>query len=242
MGTPERQRGARGSQPSDVVFYRTHDRGVIERILRADAFDAPIPYFSDALLRSAVDGLLAPSPDVYFLVAEVRGEYAGFALTHLLGPTLWRKFAREQVAKHPFGIGWLTIRLKVIRPLLWKMNRWAARARKPAAQPPRDVPSPPSVRRVDRPFAWSAPSPDIGQLDQIFVRADFRGRDIAPGLLEQLKLEMAERPFTLVEAHVDATNRASLRAFLKAGWEAYETSGGDYYVCWRPSPVSNERG
>ncbi len=173
---------------------------------------------------------------------QVQGEYAGFVLTHLLGPTLWRKFAREQFAKHPFGIVWVTIRLKVVRPLLWKIKRWLALTRNSTTPLPVEMDSAPSVRKVDRPFAWSAAGPDIGQLDQIFVRTAFRGRDIAPRMLEQLKLEMADRPVTLVEAHVDATNRASLRSFLKAGWEAYQTSGGDYYVCWRPSRAKNEPG
>ena len=152
MGTPGGQRGSHSSQAGDAVFYRTHDRGVIERILRADAFDAPIPYFSKSLLRSAVDDLLASSPDVYFLVAEVRGEYAGFVLTHLLGPTLWRKFARDQFAKHPFGIVWVTVRLKVVRPLLWKIKRWVAGTRTQTRQGRRFLNAEKSCTKQAKPF------------------------------------------------------------------------------------------
>lgn len=230
-----KDRGSRDSQAGEVVFYRTHDHTLIERILRVDSFDAPIPYLSDAQLRRAVRDFLAPSPDVYFLVAELGRDYAGFLLAHMLGPTLWRKFARDQFPKHPIGIAWLTIRLKVVRPLRWKINRWLARPRGSSAATRRQTNSVSSVPKIDRPFAWSSARPDIGQLDQIFVRNAFRGQDIAPRLLEQLKFEMAGRHVTLVEAHIDAGNHASLRAFLKAGWEACETSGGDYYVSWRPS-------
>ena len=64
---------ARSVMGEEALVRRTHDPALIERILRADSFDAPIPYFP-RFLRRAVRELLAPSSDVYFIVAEVDGE------------------------------------------------------------------------------------------------------------------------------------------------------------------------
>jgi hypothetical protein len=47
--------------------------------------------------------------------------------------------------------------------------------------------------------------------------------------------EMARQDVTLVEAHVDEGNLASLKAFLKAGWTAVQTRDGDYYLSYRPA-------
>jgi RimJ/RimL family protein N-acetyltransferase len=89
------------------------------------------------------------------------------------------------------------------------------------------------VATLDRPFAWSAPGPDIGQLDQFFVCQEFRGMGLAAKLLRRVTSDMAENNVAMVEAHVDADNEASLRAFLRAGWEGFRASGGDFYVRYR---------
>lgn len=217
----------------EPVYRRLRDVDAIERILKRDAFDAPIPYFPPSFLKCAVTELLAPSPDVYFVAAELNGEYAGFAFAHTLGPRLWRKFARSQLTRHPLAVAWILFRLRVLRPLEWRLNRLTRRASPAAANvgvPDRglDVPKHPG------PFTWSPERPDLGMLDQLFVAPGFRGVGIAPGLLRCVESEMAARQVTLVEAHVDSWNVASLRAFLKAGWEAYETSGRDYYLCCHP--------
>jgi len=216
------------------VFRRCHDPIVIEQILRSDAFDAPIPYFPRSFLRRSVRDLLAPSRDVYFVIAELHGEYAGFTLGHTLGPTLWRKFARAQLARHPFAIGWIVFRLKALRPLQWKLGGWLRRTRSLAADVSPNLTGILTVPKIDRPFAWSAERPDIGQVDQLFVRSRFRGLGLAPQLLRHLTAEMARQKVTLIEAHVDADNYSSLRAFLKAGYEAFQATGGDFYVCHRP--------
>ena len=212
-----------------TVVRRTHDAALIERILLADSFDAPIPYFPRRFLRSAVRDLLAPSPDVYFIVAEVDGEYAGFVLAHTLGPTIWRKFARTQIWKHPLAIAWLVMRLKA-RPLTWMLQRWLRARPAPVAGSAEPLNLVPGVVEVDRPFAWSPERPDLGQLDQFFVRARFRGLGLAPRLLRETMKEMAAGQVSMIEAHVDETNEASLRAFVSAGWEAFRASGGDFYV------------
>jgi len=224
-----------GTRQRTPECRRTHDPAEIEAILRADAFDAPIPYLSTALLRRAVRDLLAPSARVFFIVAEVERDYAGFVFAHTLGPTFWRAFAREQLPRHPLAVAWLIVRLKLLRPLHWRLRRLRAGMRKPVPVSS-SVGSPRvAVPRLDRPFTWSAARPDIGQLDQIYVRDEHRGLGVAPRLLEQLKVEMRGTGISLVEAHVDGANQPSVRAFLKGGWEAYEMAGGDYYVCWKPS-------
>jgi hypothetical protein len=58
-----------------------------------------------------------------------------------------------------------------------------------------------------------------------------RGRGIGPKLLEGIAQEMRKNRVRLIEAHVDAINAPSLRAFLKAGWQATQREAGDYYVC-----------
>ena len=213
----------------ETLVRRTHDPALIERILRADSFDAPIPYFPRRFLRRAVRELLAPASDVYFIVAEVDGEYAGFILAHTLGPTIWRKFARSQVWRHPLALGWLSLRLKA-RPLAWRLRRLLRRRSVPVTPPEQPASLPPGVQQIDRPFAWSSERPDIGQLDQFFVRAEFRGLGLAPQLLRQTMTDMARGRVSMIEAHVDETNEPSLRAFLRAGWKAFRTSDGDFYV------------
>ena len=226
-------RTSREAARAEPVFRRLHDGDAIEQILRRDAFDAPIPYFPRSFLKCAVRELLAQSPDVYFVAAEFKGQYAGFAFAHTLGPRLWRKFAWAQLTHHPLAVAWILFRLRVIRPLEWQVAKLIRRRSSVAevvAAPDAGIDLP----KLAGPFAWSSERRDLGMLDQLFVAPAFRGLGIAPGLLRFVESEMAARHVTLVEAHVDSWNLASLRAFLKAGWEAYETSGRDYYLCCRP--------
>jgi GNAT superfamily N-acetyltransferase len=219
---------------AEVSFRRTHDAALIERTLRRDAFDAPIPYLTPGLLRVAVRSLLAPSPDVYFVVAEVDGAYAGFVLAHTLGPRFWRRFAREQLAAHPIAMARTVVSLK-FRPLLAELRRLRPKSSTPtggATPPSPTVGLPDGIVTLDRPFGWSDPRPDIGQLDQFFVVPDYRGRGVAAGLLRTTTAEMERSQVSMVEAHVDADNVPSLRAFIRAGWTAYRMAGGDFYVCY----------
>lgn len=236
MVMPLDQDGIRVEGP---VMRRCQDPVLIEKILHDDYFDAPIPYFSGALIRRARD-LLASSPDVYFVTAEVRGEYAGFVFGHTLGQSMWRNFARAHLARHPFAIAWLVFRLKVLRPLQQKLGHWL-RWKGPAAEDVAANVQALRVPRLDRPFAWSAGRPNTGQVDLLFVRDSFWGLGLAPQLLGHTAAEMARQGVTLIEAHVDPWNYASLRAFLKAGWEVYQTTGGDFYVCYHPLGESRGR-
>jgi hypothetical protein len=216
-----------------VVVRRTHDADEIERVLRSDAFDAPIPYFTDALLRTAVRTLLAPSAEVYFVVAEMDGSYAGFAFGHTLGPTFWRSFARRHVLRHPFALATLTFRLKIARPIRQRLAR--ARSSPSTSLLTASSQEDTLVPRVERPFDWSASRPDIGQLDQLFVSRSCRGSGVGSRLLGMVTSEMSREHVTLIEAHVDGGNVASLKAFLKAGWTAVQMRDGDYYLSYRPA-------
>jgi GNAT superfamily N-acetyltransferase len=226
---------------SETVIRRTHDPALIERILREDSFDAPIPYFPRRFLRRAVRELLAPSSAVYFVVAEVDGEYAGFVLAHTLGPSIWRKFARAQFRRHPIAIASIAIKLKA-RSLQWKLRRAVRKIRQESVvNTQHRINLPPGVRQMDGPFAWSPERPDIAQLDQFFVRAPFRGRGLASQLLQQTAVEMTAGKVAMIEAHVDDTNEPSLRAFVGAGWEAFRTAGGDFYVRYQLSRANTAR-
>jgi GNAT superfamily N-acetyltransferase len=213
----------------EVVCRRCHDPGAIEEILRRDYYDVPLRYFPGPLLRRAVREVLAPSPDVYFVTAEVQGQYAGFVFGHTLGQTVWRRFARANLARHPVSLARLVVRLRLLLPLRQRFARRRAAAGRGGA-----AADGPAVPRLDHPFRWSPERPDVGHVDMVFVPDRSRGLGVAPRLLAFTTREMADRGVTLVEAHVDADNRASLRAFLKAGWEAFQTTGGDYYLRFVP--------
>ena len=216
---------------NEAVFRRTHDPELIERILRRDAFDVPIPCFTDGFLRLATSEFLAVSEDVYFVVGEVAGRYAGFAFAHTRGPRLWRDFAASQMMRHPWAVAGTIAQLQKRR--LSERIRRARRGRsKATAVPPlsSQVGLETSIEELNRPFAWSAARSDIGQLDQFFVAPEFRGKRLAEPLLRQVTDVMRNGKITMVEAHVDADNTASLRAFLRAGWRVFRTTGRDFYV------------
>jgi RimJ/RimL family protein N-acetyltransferase len=67
----------------------------------------------------------------------------------------------------------------------------------------------------------------------LFVSSKYRGLGLATGLLLFAVEEMSKGGVSLVEAHVDSGNLASVRAFLKAGFHAFRTTGGDFYVSYQ---------
>jgi GNAT superfamily N-acetyltransferase len=223
--------------PRGPVARRTRAPEEIERILRQDAIDAPTPYFSPRLLRTAVRDLLAPSPDVFFITAEVQGRYAGFVFSHALGPGMWRDFARRHVFRHPVALGMLMVRLHLLVPLRRKLAR---RRGTPVGDrtSERTKGVPVSVPKSDKLFAWTRGTGRVGQVDMLFVRDDCRGLGVAPAMLHCAIREMARRDVTLAEAHVDPGNYSSVRAFLKAGWTGIEMSDGDFYVSTPVVPVN----
>ena len=227
-----------GSEPAsdshDVSVHRSHDPATIERILAADGFDEPFPSFTRRLLRHAVRTLLAPAPRIYFIVAEVNGQYAGFAFGHTLGPGLWRQFAREHLTRYPLALAYVVVRLKVVRPATRRLHRIVGRLR--SAAPAAEEPGGSQVETMSAPFAWSSERPNTGQVDLFFVRPECRGVGVGPRVLRCMTDEMAADGVTLIEAHADPGNMASVRAFLKAGFEGYRATGGDFYLCWGATP------
>lgn len=215
---------------SRAVVRRCHDPATIERILREDAIDEPILSFTPSLLKRAVNDLLAPSPQVFFVTVDWDERPAGFVFGHTLGPMMWRRFARKYFTRHPAAIAYVVWRLRVTRPARHWLKRRTARRQSTGAK----AAQPLTVPRVDRPFSWSSSESGAGQVDQLFVRSEFRGLGLAPMLLHGIVDAMARDGVSLIEAHVDPGNFASLRAFLKAGWDAYETAGHDFYVSCRP--------
>jgi hypothetical protein len=222
-------------QPDGVlrmpVFRRSHDPVVIERVLRKHALGSLIPAFPRRFLRSAVRELVATSPRVYFVVAELDGIVCGFALAQTIGPTMWRRFARANLLRHPFAIAWIVLRHKIFTPIAGQLrrSRTVDRSRITAGRISQEL----DIPRVDRPFSWTSWAgnrPDVGQVDALFVCDSCRGRRVASGLLRFVQKEMTSSGVTLIEAHVDGTNIASLRAFRSAGWDACETAGGEFYV------------
>jgi GNAT superfamily N-acetyltransferase len=203
----------------------------MENILRRDGFGAPFDCFSSALFRTAVRDFLGTARDVYFIVAEWRGDYAGFALGHTLGPWMWRHFAKSYFIRHPLGMAWLVLRLKVIRPIRESVG---AKRTSSIETPNLSSASDSIVRPLNRPFAWTYDHSNRGQVDQLFVREAYRGKGIASEILKHLVGEMAPGGVRLIEAHVDSTNLASLHAFQRAGWDAFRASEGDFLVRWLP--------
>ena len=219
---------------AQLIVQRCHDATAIERILVRDAFDEPIPYFPRGFLRYTTRVFLATSPRVYVITAELDGQYAGFALGQTYGPDMWRRFARQQLMRHPLSIARVVWQLKVVRPLGRKLRRRTHRRRSDEERPQVTPATALDVPRIDRPFAWSIGRPDTGQVDQLFVPAERRGHGLAQALLRRMASEMGRDGISLLEAHVDAWNEPSLRAFLNAGFQAWRTSGGDFYVSCDP--------
>jgi GNAT superfamily N-acetyltransferase len=201
-----------------------------------DYYDAPIRYFPVPFLRRAVRDLLAPSLDVYFVTGELRGQFAGFVFGHTLGQHLWRRFALNNFARHPLSITWLLIQLRCLVPLRQRLARW--RRTSGPAKDLRPVRAMPTIRMLAHPFQWSPEQRDIGHIDMVFIRDEFRGLGLASQLIGFTTTEMARSGVAVVEAHVDVDNPASLRAFHKAGWEVFQTTGGDFFVRFSNQPPS----
>jgi GNAT superfamily N-acetyltransferase len=205
---------------------RCRDPQFIADVLERDYFDAPIRFFPKSLIRAASD-FVAASPRSYFLVADVDGSYAGFVFAHTIGPSLWRRFALSHVMRYGPSLACAVWAQFVAAPLKSSANRDHPTS---SATYTGGKAIPECVQQVDHPFRWSPHRPGRGQIDLLFVKAEFRGQGIAPRLLSATATEMADTGVTLIEAHVDPENIPSLRAFLSAGWEAYRTSESDFYL------------
>jgi GNAT superfamily N-acetyltransferase len=219
------------STTSEIRLYRCRDPLLIEMILREDYYDAPICYFPRSLIQAAARGWFAHSSEIEFVIAEVGGQYAGFAFGHNLGPTFWKKFARAHAARHALGLAWVLLQIR--GPSFLRKRRQSQIRLEITPRITDDV-----VRRLaamklerrDHTFSWSPESPEIGQIDLLLVREEFRGRGIASLLLQKIGENMAVRGVKRLEAHIDANNYSSVRSFQKGGFEVVRMSGGDHYA------------
>ena len=212
-----------------VTVRRCHDAEIIAEVLARDYFDAPICYFPKGLIKAAAKDFMATSPNAYFLLAEANDRYAGFVFGHTAGPKLWRRFAATQMFSHGPSLARVVFAQFIAKPIRSFLNR---RHRRPGASRsrigPKELPS--DVGQIQRPFAWSPHTRNRGQIDLLFVNGNFRGQGIARRLLTAMTTEMSAAGVSLVEAHVDPENIASLRAFLCADWQAYQMLGADFYL------------
>jgi ribosomal protein S18 acetylase RimI-like enzyme len=180
-------------------------------------------------------------PSLYFIVAYDSKEYAGFVFGHTVGKQLWRKFARAHLWSHGLDIARLLIRHRLIRTIGQAVNSWKGDSS------PSEEPEPRSERgsseaalgklsraegfsELGRPFAWSN-ALDTGYISSLYVSEHKRGRGIAPALLDFVCAEMCRDGARAIEAHADAGNISSARAFQKSDFSVFRAAGGDFYMC-----------
>jgi RimJ/RimL family protein N-acetyltransferase len=208
--------------PLGFTVTRCTDAPTIEQLLASDYYDFPVSHFSPSVIHAAAKWL-AHSQATCFVIAHEGEQYAGFAFASTLGNQLWRQFARQ----HP----WLAPQL------LWILVQRRFRMRR-RHSPPHVLHALPQadynkiatldIPNSNAPFEWSRPDTSIGYVELLYVPGSFRGRDVAPRLLLSLLEHLKEQGVRRVEAHIDAGNYASVRAFVKAQWTVVKSSGGDF--------------
>ena len=186
----------------------SEDRGA--SILQQDYSDAPVRFFPRGVLRTLARAWRVPLPDVAFLVAEVDGDYAGFVLAQARGRRFWSSIVREYPRHLPAFI------------TAWVRTRVGA-----GAGVNRRSGTPVTVPAVARPFAWSD-GHGVAAVEFVYVRPECRGAGVARALLAEAERAMRVAGARLFEAHIDADNYSSVKAFLGSGWEVSQMSGGDF--------------
>jgi GNAT superfamily N-acetyltransferase len=210
------------SAPARVSARRCREPELIERVLREDYFDEPVRSMRAAARRAFARSWCAAREEVYFVIAEVSGEYAGFVLAHTLGDQLFKGFARA----HP----------RHLPALAWAKLRPARGPRSEAAGPADEAGRAKvdaevlalGIGRAGRTFAWAPADGRSGRVSLLFVGNRFRGHGLAPLMLERLSEEMRASGARLVEAHVDPYNLPSVRAFMKSGYEIERMADKDF--------------
>lgn len=213
------------TESSSITVSRCRDCRIIERLLISDYYDSPICYFPRRLTRAAARWI-AKLDAFYFVTAECSGQHAGYVFAHTLGPYLWRTFAKRHLHLLPhIALVFLRKRLRASRA------RHSAKPRNPASDiHPTAAPGQVSqikLERVDQSFEWSPADSKTAFVDMIHVSKQFRGQGIAAKLLREVLELVTADGVSHLEAHVDATNHASIRTFQKAGWNVVQTSTGD---------------
>ncbi len=160
----------------------------IERALWESYFDAPICYFSGRLVRATAKWF-ARSDHVYFMMALVSGERAGFVHGHTMGLHPWRVFARQHPCLLP-QLLWLRVRMKQPASSDPSHSR-GARAGQAQADPENVAAL--ALPVTDTPFQWGASGARTGYIELVSVAQPFRGQGLAPLLLEATWREMESR-------------------------------------------------
>lgn len=216
-----------------VDVSRSDDPKLIETILRRDYFDPPVRDFPRAVVRTLSHEWIPSSPFVYVYVATAQDQYVGFIFAHTRGPALWREFARRYITRHPLGLGLTWWRMRV-------QSRLARRHSRAAARRDEQTPLLPLVETGSA-FRWTPATGQVGYVDLVFVSPQARGHDCARQLLTAATTGMTQDGVKLVEAHIDAMNYASMRAFSKSGWELFRTRDGDVYARFMAEPSGQPR-
>lgn len=210
------------TEPKQISIRRTRESSIIENILVNDYFDGPVCFFSHRLKRAAAKWL-ADSESVYFIVSETEKKLAGFVFAHTLGPCLWKTFAAER----PLALPHLCYAL--LRRSVTRFRRKAlpgfVHTRPHAAE---DKVLELQLPETSQPFDWSRPDSRTMYVDLLSVGEEFRGRNLACMMLQYLIQEGRTQDQRRAEAHIDNSNYASIRAFLKAGWNVVKTSTNDF--------------
>jgi GNAT superfamily N-acetyltransferase len=76
-------------------------------------------------------------------------------------------------------------------------------------------------------FSWSTELP-LGVIEFVYVAPPYRGRGIAPKLLRGAEEWLRSSGARRIEAHIDAHNAPSVRAFLAAGWVLTRMASHDF--------------
>lgn len=210
-----------------VTVSRCRDAEVIERVLRERYFDDPIRRFPAGLRRAFAASWCAKREEVYMVVAEVGGEEAGFVLGHTLGDELFRRFAREHPLHLP-ALAWtrLLMRLSPAAPYAEAEGPSDAAGRAAVEEQYAAL----AIPRSGRPFAWSPGDGRTGRISLLYVDPRFRGHSLARRMLDLIAEEMRAAGARGVEAHVNPYNIASVRAFMKSGYEVSRASGSDFFA------------
>lgn len=213
-----------------VTVSRCRDGEKIAWILARDYFDEPVRSFPPSLKRAFARRWCARADGLYFMTAEVAGEYAGFVFAHAMGDALFKRFARAHPTYLP-PLAWTLLKMRTTG-LLGRRRAAGQEAPRPAG-PDEGALAVLALPSLPGPFAWSPADGRTGRIGLVFVSPDYRGRGLAARLLGAVAHEMADDRIESVEAHIDLTNLASVRTFLKAGWSVSRASGGDFLACVR---------
>ena len=209
----------------------------IEQILSNDYFDLPVAAFPRSLIR-VLANWISKSDDCYLAVAEVDNEYAGFCFAHSLHPNrIWKKFALD----HPLRLceilwAWLSIKTRRhLRVGSSKKKENPIVIDNELDQKLTEL----DIQRLDRPFGWSDPHLNAGCLELILVpKNEHRGLGLSVQLVNDVTRRMETKGVTCIESHADAGNYASVKMFLRSGWDVFQMRGGDFYA---RRVLSNER-